>query len=293
MKKKTVSAAVAAAAVLLLAAPLAQAFDWPQEGTTLESFFSYFGQLRGGRIEASLIFNDDAEVRAAGDGEIIAVIHGHNNDFGWFESTLGNAVIVEHKDNIATVYGNLDEDSLPGMLEQSRRVQAGNMLGTSGNSGWQEGQSCLEFLVLDTKNRAAVNPRILMPRTSEDLPLVIGELTMDDRNGTTHHLLNERTLSSGTYQLYHTRQNTAVPYRTIVSINGTTVESISYDMLHEDHEQLCAAGNANYPVERLYPDEKRQLLSVLRLNRGHTTRSVTLLDILGKAQTITYNLEIN
>ncbi len=293
MQRKTIFALAAGIAALLAPAPLVQAFDWPQEGTTIDSFFSYFGQLRGRRIESSLIFKDDAQVKAAGDGTVIAVIHEHNNSFGWFESTLGNAVIVAHKDKISTVYGNLEEESIPESLEQDKLVRTGDILGTSGNSGWQEGQSCLEFLVLDTKNKAAVNPRVLMPRISSDLPLVIGELTLDDRNGGTHHLLNERNLAAGTYSLYHTRQSTAVPYRTIVSVNGATVESISYDMLHEYNEQLCAEGNANYPAERLYPDDKRQLLSVLRLNHGHTTLSVTMLDILGKAQTITYNLDIN
>ena len=56
--------------------------------------------------------------------------------------------------------------------------------------------------------------------------------------------------------------------------------------------QLCVLGNDKYPVKDVYPDEKRQLLSVLHLAKGHCTLSVFVIDILGKAHQIKYSLEI-
>lgn len=268
------------------------AFDWPQAETASDSFYSYFGQLRGGTLESSLIFKDSSDVKAADSGKVIAVITEHGSDFGWFESTIGNAVIVAHKDSIVTVYGNLDGETIPSSLYTSKDIPVGTPLGASGNSGWQEGQSCLEFQVLDTKNRSVINPRILMPRIGDELPLVIGELTLDDRNGKTSYLALERTFKAGTYSLYRDRQRIAVPYRTTVAINGAAVETISYDMLKANDGKLCAFGNTYYPRTVLYPDDSRQLLGQIRLTSGRNSVSITVTDILGERKTVSFSLEV-
>ncbi|MBP5753074.1 MAG: hypothetical protein J6W60_09490, partial [Treponema sp.] len=89
-----------------LTAMTAFAFDWPQDKVSSDDFFSYFAQLRGGAFETSLIFRDNSTVKAAETGKIAAIITEHNNDMGWFESTLGNAVVLVHDDAFSTVYGN-------------------------------------------------------------------------------------------------------------------------------------------------------------------------------------------
>ena len=281
----------AISASFILAAGCLCAFDWPQNETEADSFFSYFGQLRGGRIGSSLIFKDNSDIKSSDKGTLAIVITEHSSDLGWFESPLGNAVIVSHKNGLQTVYGNLDGDSLTESSDME--VSSGTYLGQSGNSGWQEGQSCLEFKVLDTKNKTAINPRLLMPRIGKELPFVIGELSLDDKSGKTHYLVNEKNFTAGTYLLYRTRQDVAIPYKTNVSINGATVENISYDKLEAHNGRLCAVGNDHYDVNKIYPDSKRQLIAVLRLTKGHGTLSVTLSDLLGTTRTVTYNLEIN
>jgi len=281
-----------AGAFLLLAGSVVYAFDWPQNETLSDSFFSYFGQLRGGTIETSLIFKDSSDVKAADKGTVIATIREHGNDFGWFESTLGNAVIIAHANQLVTVYANLDEETIPANVNSVTPVIAGTPLGTSGNSGWQEGRSCLEFQVLDTKNHSAINPRILMPRTGEELPLSLGELSLTDRNGKTSYLSVEHTLASGQYSLYRARQSVAVPYHTTVSINGAVVESISYDMLKADSGYLCVSGNKYYSKEVLYPDGRRQLLGQIQLTKGRNTITVAISDILGDKETLSYKLDV-
>ncbi len=267
------------------------AFDWPQDETDADSFRSYFAQLRGGRIESSIVFRESSsDVKAAEGGEVVLVMGGHTGDFGWFDSPLGDMVVIAHGDGIATVYGNLDEDSLPSRL--SGRVSGGAKLGESGNSAWHEGESGLEFQVLDTVNKSCINPRLLMPRIGKELELLIGNLSLDDRDGKTHYLLNERTLPAGTYRLYHDRQDVAVPYKTQVALNGLTVESVSYDNLIESRGALCVQGNDRYAVEELYPDSKRRLLSVIHLAHGHSTLSVSVVDILGESHQIKFNIDI-
>lgn len=278
--------------VALAGAGFTGAFDWPQDETDAGSFRSYFAQLRGSRIESSIVFRESSsDVKAAESGIVSLVMGEHSGDFGWFESPLGNAVVISHADSISTVYGNLDEDGLSPNLYGS--IIGGSKIGESGNSSWHEGESGLEFQVLDTANKSCINPRLLMPRIGKELELLIGSLSLDDREGKTHYLLNERNLPAGTYRLYHERQDVAVPYKTQVSLNGLTVESISYDTLIESKGSLCVQGNEKYSVKDLYPDSKRRLLSVIYLAHGHSTLSVTVVDILGESHQIKYNIDID
>ena len=257
-------------------------FDWPQKETNSDSFYSYFGQLRGGTINSSLIFKDPSEVKAADKGRITAIISDHSDDFGWFESALGNSVIISHEDGL----------SISKEIEEKQFVESGEFLGTSGNTGWQEGQSCLEFKVFDSKNNSAVNPRILMPRAGRELPLTMGTITLTDKNGVSHNLLNERRLPAGKYYVYRTRQNVAVPYKTITAVNGATVENISYDVLKESNGKLCVKGNEHYSIKEIYPDSTKQLAGIVQLNKGSCTLTITIVNILNSASTISYKLDI-
>ncbi len=281
----------AAALAITAFAASAIAFDWPQDETSSDSFFSYFGQYRGGTMESSLIFRDPSPVKAADSGHVSIIITEHDDDYGWFESPLGNAVIIAHEHEYSTIYGNIDRESLHPELFDMDTVSVGQEFGESGNSGWQEGQSCLEFQVLDVKQGIAVNPRTLMPRIGKELPLSIGTVSLDDKNGNTHLLVLEKNLPAGKYAVYHTRQDVSVPYKTVVSINGATVESISYDSMHEVNGKLCVTGNSSYTCATVYPDGKRQLLGNIQLNHGLNRLDVAVMDILGATQNVTYNIE--
>lgn len=293
--KKTVKCStvrkILAAAAVLSAVSGAIAFDWPQDETSSDSFFSYFGQLRGGTMGSSLIFRDSSVVKAADSGHVAIVMTEHNNDYGWFESPLGNAVVIAHDADFSTVYGNLDEESLHPELFDMDTVSVGQEFGESGNSGWQAGQSCLEFMVLDIKQGLAINPRTSMPKIGKELPLSIGTVSLDDKNGNTHLLVLERNLPAGKYAVYHTRQDISVPYKTVVSLNGATIESISYDSMKEMNGKLCVSGNSSYPSDVVYPDEKRQLLGNVQLHPGLNKLDVAVMDILGGSQNITYTIE--
>ena len=201
-------------------------------------------------------------------------------------------MIVSHEDGLSTVYANLDDSTISKELEEKQFVESGEYLGTSGNTGWQEGQSCLEFKVFDSKNNSAVNPRILMPRAGRELPLTMGTITLTDKNGVSHNLLNERRLPAGKYYVYRTRQNVAVPYKTITAVNGATVENISYDVLKESNGKLCVKGNEHYSVKEIYPDSTKQLAGIVQLNKGSSTLTITIVNILNSASTISYKLDI-
>lgn len=266
-------------------------FSWPQEEAESDSFYSYFGQARGNTIQSSMIFRDTSTVKSADQGQVVAVLTEHGDDFGWFESTLGNAVIISHSDSLLSVYANLEED-LDESLFDAKIVKSGETIGESGSSGWQEGQSCLEFGIIDTKSHSSINPRVLMPRIGKENELYIGEISLVDRNKKTFILGKDRVLLSGNYSIYRKRQKRAVPYRTAVSVNGAAVEVISYDTLKENDGRLCVQGNSFYPYEVLYPDSERQLICQCVLTKGKNLITVTVTDILGKTSSVNYSLEV-
>ena len=278
------------AAAFLFTAAEGFAFDWPQNAIQSDSFYSYFGQIRGGTINSSLIFTDSEEIKSAEEGKVVAVISEHSEENELFESTLGNAVIVAHKDNLQTVYANLDRES-----QQDRyaldTVLAGSSFGLCGNTGWQQGQANLEFQVVDTKNQVFINPRVLMPRVGKELELTIQNVTAVNRRGNEYTLGINKRFPSGTYYLYRKRQEIAMPYRTTIFINGAAVETISYDMLKEKNGRLCTNGNKSYPSTQLYPDTNRQLLAEVSLPKGHNAITIAVIDILGKEVTLTYTMD--
>lgn len=265
-------------------------FDWPQKETASDSFYSYFGQLRGGTISTSLIFNDISEVKAVQEGKVVLTVREHTNDLGWFESTLGNAFLISHEDSLTGVYANLDGASLK--KESPDTVETGTYLAQSGNSGWQEGLSCLEFQVLDLKNANAVNPRIPMPRTGNELALYATNISLKDEKGIYHNPLTEKRLASGTYCIYKDRQKTAVPAKTTVSVNGAAVEHINFDTLSENNGHLTTNGAKNYSVEELYPDDKKELLAKIPLTPGKNSIGITLTNILKESKSYYFTLDI-
>ncbi len=291
MKKIIPAAAVISAALISL-----YAFDWPQPDVQADSFFSYFGQNRGSTINKSLIFQDSSDIRVAAEGTVIGVITEHDGDQGWFNSTLGNAVIIAHKDNLLTVYGNLDAESLPADIKQLSTVEGGTPLGTSGDSGWRDNQSSLEFQVIDTKQRTAINPRVLMPRISKERELAVGSLSAVNKDGTEYDFRVTQTLQAGRYRIYEQVKPPAsknpVPYKTTLSINGTVVETISYDILRQEYNRICVSGTKSYPAEIVYPDEKKHLLGDINLTKGRNVISVILYDILGSTATVSYTINV-
>ena len=272
--KKLIFGICASLIIPALCVPALFAFDWPQNEILSDSFFSYFGQLRGGTIGTSLVFSESREVKAADDGKVLAIISEHDED-ELFESTLGNAAILAHKDDLITVYANLDSQDLDSLYKMSD-VKSGTVFGGIGSSGWQQGEGCLEFQVLDTKNRTYINPRILMPRIGKELQLTIKDV---------------KTMPSGVYQLYRERQEIAMPYKTTVYINGAVAEALSYDTLSEKNGKISVTGKKNYDVKVMYPDNESQFLGEVTITKGKNSIMVVASDILGKEKQILYTIE--
>lgn len=266
------------------------AFDWPQNEIASDSFSVYYGQLRGGLLSPSLVFSGSEEIKSAAAGFVTAVLTEHDEQPMLFESTLGNAAIICHDDNLMTVYANLSAETneLRSSLTEIPNEQP---LGTCGNSGWQEGSALLEFQVVDIEAKTFVNPRMLMPRFGNEPVLSIKNVTAVNKKGVSFDLNTHKTLASGSYYLYRERQKDAMPYKTTVLINGASVDTITYDTLVQVKGKLCTSGRKNYPCSLIYPDSKQHLLAEITIPKGKTKITIVTADILGKEKSLTYTID--
>lgn len=267
-------------------------FEWPQENITLESYSSYFGQKRGGLISHSLIFEEPSQIKAAEDGTILAIIIENNDDSDFFPSTLGTAVILSHEDNLQSVYGNFDSSTLTLNDSNETSVDSGTILGESGFTAWQEDKGHLEFQIIDTKNKSAINPKILMPRTENEIPLLLSGIYIENKNNVFYDMNAYKTFSSGLYRVYQKKNVVAVPYKTSVSINGVIVDQINYDTIIQENNKICITGKKKYTSSDVYPKENFHLLGEAMFTPGKITLGLSEQDMLGNYKNLVYNITV-
>lgn len=267
------------------------AFDWPQDEVTKDSFTSYFGQNRGNILSTSVIFSEPAEIKAAEDGYILAILTENNDDSEFFPSTLGTAVILAHDDNLLSVYGNIDKDSLT-LNETEKTIEAGAILGQSGNSGYQNNNGNLEFQIVDAKNKSAINPKVLMPRSESELPLSLSGIIIQSKNKDFYDINTYKTFNSGLYKVYFKRNAIAAPYKTSISINGLIVDQISYDTITQENNKLCIIGKKKYTSNDVFPEENLQLIGEAMFTPGRATLGLVITDFLGNAKQLNYSIII-
>lgn len=277
------------ASVALTAFPLTS-IDWPQDEVESDSFYSYFGQLRGGTISTSLIFASPSEIKAASDGRLLAVIGDYSDESDFFPSTLGTALILHHEGNLLTVYANIDSATLPQNIYENEAIKSGTVFGSSGNSAWQQGNSSLEFQVVDANSGTALNPRVLMPRVGRELPLTLGAITLENRDGKRYNLLLDRNLPAGTYNVYRERQTVAVPYKSRVTVNGTTVDLTNFDTIKQVGTEVYISSKKQQPTATVYPDSQLQFLGQVSLTPGRNILGLTLSNIIGEETNSSWNL---
>ncbi len=267
-------------------------FDWPQPEVTKNSFNSYFGQNRGGILSTSVVFSVPDQVKAAEDGYITAILTENSDDSFFFPSTLGTAVIISHSDDLISVYGNLDSETLTIKNENEHTIDVGATLASSGNSGYQENNGNLEFMIIDAKNKSAINPKVLMPRAEEEIPLSLSGIIIVSKNNDYYDINTYKTYTSGLYKVYFKRNPVAAPYKTSVSINGVIVDQLSYDMITQENNKLCIIGKKKYTDADIFPNDDLQLLGEVMFTPGRATLGLTISDMLGNVKQLNYNIVI-
>jgi hypothetical protein len=264
-------------------------FNWPQLVESINSFSSFFGQPRGSAFTNSLIFENPSEILPAKDGEVIINLKSGIADMGWFESTLGNAVVLSHENELLTVYGNLEDIYIE---ESATTLQESDVIGVSGSSGWQTGKNSLEFQVIDTKSNKVINPFVLMPTIQSINTLAIKDVVAVNNSGKSFPISNYVKINSGVYKLYIKKQSDSMTYKTSVYANGAMVENIMYDVLTKRDSRLSVQGKDLYQFEEIYPNQEMQLLAEIILPKGRNLITITIEDFFGNTKTANYTVEV-
>ena len=265
-------------------------FDWPQLLFESDNFFSFFGEPRGDTYTNSIQFRKQAAITAADSGTVLISMRTDTADMGWFPSTLGNSIVLSHRNDMMTVYGNLDIIKIE---PDTSEVTEGNIIGESGASGWQNGFCSLEFQVIDTKVKTIINPLILMPQAAQKTAAPVIDNLQAKTNAGTWSITHQGTkLNAGVYSLYIKQQPNGMTYKTSVAVNGAITETITYNMLKQDNNRLCFTGKRNYPYNEIFPDKENQFLAEVILSKGKNTVSITISDVFGNEKTATYTIEV-
>ncbi|MBO4856890.1 MAG: M23 family metallopeptidase [Treponema sp.] len=268
------------------------AFEWPQDNTEKGFIKSYFGQKRGKQISTSLIFANPEPVKCIEDGNVLIIMTDEQDDSYFFPSALGTCVIVSHEDSLISVYGNLDKDSVNKALTGKNYVKSGDILGEIGNTNWQSEPSSLEFQIIDTQKSSAINPKILLPRTENELPLSLGDIVVEHKAGARINLKTQKSFPSGLYRIYQKRNSVTSPYKTSITINGVVVDQISYDAVYQENNKIYVVGKKKYINSDIYPDDDYQLLGETVFTAGKSTLGLSIEDFLGKTITQTYAIAV-
>ena len=283
------------------------AVEWPVEDKAPDAIISYFGQNVGGNISKSIIFakpkptqdkegniiSVEHEVKAVKEGKILIVMTELDDDSELFPSALGTSVILAHDDDLISVYSNLESQSVNLNTKNKTTLAEGEVIGNTGNTGWQAVPSSLEFQIIDNQNSAAINPKILLPRTEKETDYSLSGIMLQNKSGTFYDLRESKIFPAGTYKVYHTRNKTAMPYKLTCTINGVIEDEIFFDTITYQNGKLYLSGKEKrYNSEVLYADENLLLTGELTLTPGKSTLGITAETFLGKQKQLNYILSI-
>ncbi len=263
------------------------AFEWPQSPVRANALFS---EMRGDGFNTGMIFSTPGEVFAAEAGSIVMLLENDSSNMGWFESPLGNSVIVSHKNDMISVYSNLVNVKVG---STNRDIALGDVIGVSGDSAWREGSDGAGFQVIDTKMKTLINPIVLMSQAPTSNRVNITGVVAVDRKGERFPMYNGATLKSGAYVLYMERAEVGMIHSSSVSLNGEVKESVNYDTLKQEQLSLTVTGSKSYTFDEIYPQEDTMRLAEVPLSRGTNTIEILLNNVGGTESFSRFRISVN
>lgn len=255
------------------------AFDWPRPAEYIGVFFA---EKQADVFNRGLIFNTPSEVKTADSGRILITVRNDFENTALFPSTLGQALIVEHKNRIFTVYGGLEKITTDAAFTENGSLEKEALIGISGNSGWKKENQSLEFQVIDRHIKAVINPLLLMEAPAQPKRFIIRNPIAVSKAGTVIPLSKGIKLAAGTYTLYSAIIEGTMPYTTEVSVNGSLIEKIDYNALKSHNEKICIQGHTQYDFHAIYTENGTFRLADISLSKGKNTIDIKITDIGGR-----------
>jgi len=269
------------------------AFDWPIENFNANLINSNFGQERGGIISTSIIFSEPEPTKASEKGTLLINMIEENDDTPLFSTALGNSVILAHNDQMLTVYGNLDKETLHKTIKHKINFAKGDPIADCGSSGWNKDKGSVEFQVIDIAKNTAINPKILMTRINTEINLVLANIVVENKNGDLLELKSVKSFSSGQYKIYAKKNKNTSPYKTSVTLNGVIVDTLQYDTIGLDTTKVYVSGKKKYYSKDIYSHDDLQLIGEAMFTPGKSTLGIYAEDFLGNVKTVSYQISIH
>lgn len=281
--------ALALIAAFSFSAPV-QALEWP---VSPEIPLVFFGERDGNAISRGLVFPETDTIRSAGSGTVLITLS-ENRNLSGFPGTLGNALVLVHDEDIATVYGNLA--SLD-RIEGKESLEAQAVFGPAGEGAWgNPGET--RFAVLDFAKKTILNPLLLLPALKDTKAPRINDVLAVSTGSQTYTLGTSKYLKQGEYRLYAdisdqfdgSRADLA-PFRITVLVNGKEQIAMPFEILKEDGGKLFLS-KPEFTVENLYADPKRIYVGTVVFVRGQTELSIIARDIADNQKGAQFSLII-
>lgn len=252
--------------------------DWPlSDPVILEGF----GQLGAAGINQGItITSDSTEVAAIDDGEVIYYADAEDP----FMTGMGTMAVVKHERGLLSIYSHLESVHLG-----DGRLEAGEVLGTMGDSGYAFGPQ-LHLELMDTELEQSVNPLLVLPRIPEDVKPVIEALRIEGDAGLVFDFQGDGDAEPGSYRVLVKVWDPAhgvdfvkplPPFQVQLFANGEQVADITFEALRysEDGFMLSRVGQGfgPYPYSRdMWCD-----LGTMRINPGRTRFEAVVRDFAG------------
>lgn len=285
------------ALIFLLAATAATAMDWPSGDQALESSF---GQNLGGRPSFGVSFSGVGPVRAADAGEVVFARSSEDRASG-IPSALGPWIAIDHGDGIVSVYGGLDDATLP---VDRTIVERDSLIGrvSSGVAGAKTG---FFFSLIDRKAGRYVNPALLSPPRPDDRAPVIRELQLVATDGETIPLPAHKALRQGSYALrllvFDQEGEGRIPKSGSASLAPLSISglldgeercSLRLETLTVESGTAYALASGPEPVQKIYDRDGFYRLGQLPLKRGRSLLQIVVLDAAGNERSVSYHIVV-
>ena len=248
------------------------------------------GQKKYDSVERGITFKNAENVLASDHGTFLMTLDENAN----FPTTLGKTVIINHNDGLQTIYGNLEE-----VTELVSDVQSGTIIGKVGESGFSEKNSLL-FQVVDTIQKAKINPLLLISLYSDRYAPQLRSLQLVNMQGIAYPLTQNRNISKGEYYIYSDsvdsifNSNTFFPvFKTITYLNGTEIASLSYETMSEKKGKLFFQSSENDQIDETNIRKGYNRIGKINLKQGKNNISVELSDLAGNTRTFQWIVFVN
>jgi hypothetical protein len=283
---------------LFLVSPLIS-MDWPSPSGLMTK---NFGWNDGGLPHLGLSFDDEGDVAAAGDGELL-FYRSDGDTASRLPSPLGSWVAMDHGDGIISVYSRFETKPPASMASAAsipaaipNRIERGGFLGESGISGWSSRRG-FYFQLFDRKERRWINPSMIVARPENTRPPTILQVRLRDSAGRLFDPSQTRNLSQGRYvvlanAITGTPNAPLAPYRIICSLNGSEAGVLGFETYSARNGALMVFRNGLVPVRRVYAPVPGYEIADLLLTRGQITLEIIAQDIDGNTRNVVYRLTI-